>query len=101
MLIFLIIQLGLWGSARSVAAHSAREGATAEALYQSTSSASQVTNAALADNAGGLLRDYHVSTSRTGQTITVTVTGKSLSLVPFYSPTITQSATVPIEQYVP
>lgn len=101
-LIFLIIQVGIWGYARSIAVHSAREGATAEAGYQSGQSSDAVTRSALAGNAGGVLRDYSVSSTHTQNSVTVTVRGHSLSLVPYVEmPAVEQSVTVPIEDYVP
>ncbi|MGP5306907.1 TadE/TadG family type IV pilus assembly protein [Brachybacterium alimentarium] len=101
-LIFLIIQTGIWAHARSIAVHSAREGATAAATYQSTASPTQATETALSNNADGVLRDYTVSSHDTPDSITVTVSGHALSLIPLYElPAIEQTVTIPTEHYVP
>lgn len=101
-LIFLIIQTGIWAHARSIAVHSAREGATAAATYQSTASPTQATETALSNNADGVLRDYTVSSHNTPDSITVTVSGHALSLIPLYElPAIEQTVTIPTEHYVP
>ncbi|WP_114856278.1 TadE/TadG family type IV pilus assembly protein [Brachybacterium sp. YJGR34] len=102
VIVFLIIQVGIWAHARSIAVHSAREGATAAATYQSNRSSTEATTAALAENADGVLRDYTVTSSQTDQTITVTVRGRALSLIPLYElPAIEQTVTIPTEHYVP
>lgn len=101
-IVLLTIQVGIWAYARSIAVHSAREGATATAGYQSSQSAETATQAALGSNADGILRDYNVTSSRAADTITVTVTGHPLSLVPLLDlPAIEQTVTVPTEHYVP
>lgn len=102
VLIFLIIQVGIWAHARSIAIHSAREGATAAASYQSDHSATDATSAALATNADGVLRNYSITSSHTTETVTVTVRGNALSLIPLYElPAIEQTITIPAEHYVP
>ncbi|MGO3314575.1 MAG: TadE/TadG family type IV pilus assembly protein, partial [Brachybacterium tyrofermentans] len=55
VIVFLIIQVGIWAHARSIAVHSAREGATAAATYQSNRSSTEATTAALTVNADGVL----------------------------------------------
>ncbi|ASK67275.1 hypothetical protein CFK39_15635 (plasmid) [Brachybacterium avium] len=102
VIVFLIIQVGIWAHARSIAVHSAREGATAAATYQSNRSSTEATTAALTVNADGVLRDYTVTSSQTDQAITVTVRGRALSLIPLYElPAIEQTVTIPTEHYVP
>lgn len=100
--IFVIIQVGIWAHARNVAVYSAREGATAAAAYQSGQSPEAATQAALAGNSDGVLRSYSVTSTRSDDSITVTVRGQSLSLIPTVQlPAIEQSVTVPVETYVP
>lgn len=102
VIVFLIIQVGIWAHARSIAVHSAREGATTAATYQSNRSSTEATTAALAESADGVLRDYTVTSSQTDQAITVTVRGRALSLIPLYElPAIEQTVTIPTEHYVP
>lgn len=100
--IFVIIQVGIWAHARNIAVYSAREGATAAAAYQSGQSPEAATQAALAGNSDGVLRSYSVTSTRSDASITVTVRGQSLSLIPAVQlPAIEQSVTVPVETYVP
>lgn len=101
-LVFVIIQVGIWAYARNLAVHSAGEGATAAAAHQSTRPADAATRASLEESADGVLREYSVSSSRSGDAVTVTVRGSALSLVPLVElPPIEQSISVPVEQYVP
>lgn len=101
-LAFVVIQVGIWAHARSIALHSAREGATAAATYQSDQSAEAVTQDALADSGDGVLTSTTVTSTRTTDSVTVTVSGHALSLAPLLElPTIEQSVTVPTEHYIP
>lgn len=101
-LVFLIIQVGIWAYARNLAVHSAREGATAAASYESGQSPEAITQSALADSADGILRSYTVTSSSSADAVTVTVRGRPLSLIPLVElPPIEQSVTVPLEHYVP
>lgn len=100
--IFVIIQVGIWAHARNIAVYSAREGATAAAAYQSGQSPEAATQAALSGNSDGVLRSYSVTSSHGEDSITVTVRGQSLSLIPMVQlPPIEQSVSVPVETYVP
>lgn len=102
VIMFLIVQVGIWFYAQNIAQHAAQQGATAEAIYQSSQSSTSTAHSALADSANGVLTNYTVTSSRTGDTVTVTVRGQALSLIPLYGlPTVEQTATVPIEHYVP
>lgn len=101
-LIFLIIQVGIWAYARNLAAHAAREGASTSASYESSQSPDAITQSVLSDSADGVLHSYAVTSSRTGDSVTVTVRGKALSLIPFVElPHVEQTVTVPVEKYVP
>ncbi|MGP5291671.1 TadE/TadG family type IV pilus assembly protein [Brachybacterium tyrofermentans] len=100
--IFVIIQAGIWAHARNIAVYSAREGATAAAAYQSDQSPEAATQAALDGNSDSVLRSYSVTSTGNDDSITVTVRGESLSLIPMVQlPAIEQSVTVPVETYVP
>lgn len=100
--IFVIIQVGIWAHARNIAVYSAREGATAAAAYQSGQSPEAATQTALDGNSDGVLRSYSVTSTGNADSITVTVRGQSLSLIPMVQlPAIEQSVTVPVENYVP
>ena len=51
-----------------------------------------------ADAGGGVMTSTSVSGSRTTTTATITVTGQSMSVIPGWHVTVTQSASVPVER---
>ncbi|MBK6871190.1 MAG: pilus assembly protein [Kineosporiaceae bacterium] len=99
-LIFIVVQAGLHYYARSVALSAAREGVRAAAVQDGTAADGQAAaDAFLARVADDLLAGSQVSADRTAQTVTVTVTGTSLSLVPGYPGfAISQQASAPVER---
>lgn len=100
--IFVALQIGIWAHARGVAQSGAHEGAIAASSYGSSESGESTASGVIGDSADGLFTDYSVSSSRTEDAVTVTVTGHAVSLVPMVTlPPIEQSSTVPIERYVP
>lgn len=97
---FLGMQAALFYHARSVAIAAAQEGAKA-ASGQSGKAADGVAAAsAFVADAGGnnVLPGASASSDRTATTVTVTVTGHSLSVIPGWDPVIVQSATLPVER---
>lgn len=99
LLLGLIIQGGMWFHARDVAIAAAEEGARAAAIQDSTSGAGETAAAAFAGRVGaGVLKEVITTGTRSGTTATMVVTGRSLSLVPGLTITISQSATVPVER---
>lgn len=99
-LMFTGVQAGLWYHARTVALAAAQEGARAAALEGAT--AGQGTTAALAfvAAAGGadVLPGVTATGTRTPATASVTVSGTALSVVPGWTPSVTQTATYPVER---
>lgn len=99
-LLFIVVQAGLHYYARSVALAAAQEGARAAAAQTATAAAGQDAASAFVARAGAeLLGGAQVSATRTADTVTVSVTGTSLSLVPGYAGfPITQQVTAPVEK---
>jgi Flp pilus assembly protein TadG len=97
---FLGMQGALFYHARTVAIAAAQEGArTAAGLNGTVSRGAQDAYAFVADAGGDhVLRAPKVSSSRSATTATVTVTGRSLSVIPGWTPAVTQSASVPVER---
>ena len=97
---FLGMQAALFYHARTVAIAAAQEGARAAGAENGN--ASDGVNAAYAfiADAGGddVLAGADTSANRTLTTVTVTVTGHSLSVIPGWNPVITQSASLPVER---
>ena len=99
-IMFLGMQAALYYHARSVAIASAQEGArTAGAQDQNLRAGLQAASSFLADAGGNdVLKGAAVRGSRSATNASVTVTGTSLSVVPGWSISVTQSATVPVER---
>ncbi len=100
-LIFGGVQTALYFYARNVAIAAAQEGARAAGAQNGSTGAGTAAAADFIARAGGpdALPASSVSGNRSGTTATVTVRGRSLSLVPGYAGIdITQSASVPVER---
>ena len=100
LLMFTGMQAALIYHARTVAIAAAEEGARAAGAQDGTSSAGAAAARDFVTTAGGdnVLRAVTTHASRTATTATVTVTGLALSVVPGWSPPISQSATAPVER---
>lgn len=100
LMLFTGAQAAAMYHARSVAIAAAQEGARVAAAQGSTIAA----GAAAAEQfvtttaGGGVLSGLRIHLTRTATTATAHVSGTSLSLVPGWTPTITQSASAPIER---
>lgn len=98
-LVFLSIQAGLWFYARSIALAAAEVGARSSAARHATLHTGIADARAFASRVGGhTLTGVGVSGSRSASFTTITVTGNVVRLVPFWTPTVTQSATLPVER---
>ena len=100
LLMFTGMQAALIYHGRTVALAAAQEGARVAAVMSSTAQAGEVAAAQFVDSAGGqdVLRDATVTATRDATTAQVTVSGTTLTVVPGWVPTITQSAVAPLEQ---
>lgn len=97
---FLGMQAALFYHARTVAIAAAQEGAKAASSEHGTTSAGIAAATAFVEEAGGddVLSGAHANAERTATTVTVTVRGKSLSVIPGWNPVITQTASLPVER---
>lgn len=97
---FLGMQAALSYHARTVAIAAAQEGARAAAAENGKSSDGINAAYAFISDAGGndVLSGASTTANRTATTVTVTVTGYSLSVIPGWNPVITQSASLPVER---
>jgi len=97
---FLGLQAALVYHARTVAAAAAEDGARAVAAETGTTGDGVAAASAFLTAAGGgdVLEAATVTADRSATTATVTVRGRSLSVIPGWSPTVSQSATVPVER---
>ena len=98
--LFVGMQAALFHHARAVAIAAAQEGAHAAAAETGrTSDGISAASAFIAD-AGGtdVLTTSHATATRSATTVTVTVRGRSLSVIPGWSPLVVQSASLPVEK---
>ena len=98
VLMFAGIQAGIWYQARAVVLAAAQEGVRVAAAENGTSGAGvQAARGYIASTTIGL-NGTSVTGSRTPTEATVTITTHTLSLVPSWSPQMTQSASMPVER---
>ena len=99
-IMFLGLQAALMYHARTVAIAAAEEGARAAAAEFGTTSQGIDAAASFVDLSGGadVLEHVSIAGNRSATTATITVSGTSLSVIPGWSPTIQQSANLPVER---
>ena len=100
--LMLIVQFGLMFHARNVAENAAQEGAAAARSFDGTEvAAKDTTNEYLRALGTQTLKDRSVTVDRSPETATVTVTGTVISVVPGLHLHVEESASGPVERYVP
>jgi len=99
-IMFLGMQGALYYHARTVAIAAAQEGARAAGSQNGTAAEGVSAASSFVSDAGGkdVLPGAHMTGGRSATTATVTVTGTSLSVIPGWSPAVSQSASVPVER---
>lgn len=101
-LLMLIVQFGLMFHARNIAEQAAQEGAAAARRFDGTTAQGREKALQLLTAVGeGTLKNRDVTANRTADTATVTVTGTVVSVVPGFSLSVSESASGPVEKYVP
>lgn len=98
--LFLGMQAALYHHARTVAIAAAEEGARTAAVETGHSANGVRAAHDFVDEAGGddVLQRVQARANRTSTTVTVTVTGISLTVIPGWTPTITQTVSLPVER---
>ena len=100
--LMLIVQFGLFFHAKNVAENAAQEGAAAGRRFDgSQAGAEERARLFLAELGPQMLSNESVSAQRTAETATVTITGTVVSLVPGLNLKVEESASGPVERYVP
>jgi Flp pilus assembly protein TadG len=99
-IMFLGMQGALYYHARTVAIAAAQEGARAAGSQNGTAAEGVSAASSFVSDAGGkdVLPGAHMTGGRSATTATMTVTGTSLSVIPGWSPAVSQSAAVPVER---
>ena len=99
-IMFLGMQGALYYHARTVAIAAAQEGARVAGGENGTAADGLSAASSFVTDAGGedVLPGAQMTGGRSATTATVTVTGTSLSVIPGWSPAVSQSASVPVER---
>ena len=97
---FLGLQAALFHHARAVAIAAAQEGAHAAATEHGRQSDGITAATTFIADAGGtdVLTTSRATATRSATTVTVTVRGRSLSVIPGWSPRVVQTASLPVER---
>lgn len=97
---FLGMQAALFHHARAVAIAAAQEGAHAAASETGRDVDGVTAATAFIADAGGsdVLAATRATVTRSATTVSVTVRGRSLSVIPGWSPSVVQSASLPVER---
>lgn len=99
--LMLIVQFGLMFHARNIAEQAAQEGAAAARHFDGTEAEAHDQAIHLLDSVQGTLLNRQVTALRSGTQATVTVTGTVVSVVPGIDLAVEETASGPIEKYVP
>lgn len=100
--LMLIVQFALFAHARNVAEQAAQEGAAAARAFDGSADAGQAkAENFLAQIASESIKGQSVSVTRNAEEASVTVTGTVISLVPGMHLPVRETATGPVERYVP
>jgi Flp pilus assembly protein TadG len=99
LLIWGLLQLGLWLHGRNVCQGAAEEAVRAGAPYGAAEADALDAGYTFAGQAGrGLLHDTHVAVVRTDDQIRATVEADVLTVAPFFPSHIRQTAVLPVER---
>ncbi len=97
LVVWIALGAAMYFYGRTTALAAAQAGATAGAAEHGTTDDCVLTATDLAARAGDSLAGLQVTCQISARTVTATVTGSTLSLVPGWEPVTTQTATVPRE----
>ncbi len=102
LVLFAALQFALWYQGTNVAQNAAVAAYNDARAYQSTAGAGQSSARQVLEQSGGFLQDSNVAVDRTGDTVTVDVTGQAVSMIPGVQlPAVHRTITGPVERWVP
>jgi Flp pilus assembly protein TadG len=102
LIILVIVQTALYYLARNLALVAARQGADVAREYNSTDEAGSAAAMTLIGQEGSeMLAAGRAVVTRTGTTVTVTVTGQAWSVLPGLPTSVSETVQEPIERFVP
>lgn len=97
-LMFLGVQAAVIYQGRTIALAAAQEGARTSAAADGSNAAGIAAASSFVSATSAGLKETSVSGARSATTARITVTTRTVSLLPFVSPKITQSASMPVER---
>ena len=97
-LMFLGVQAAVLYQGRTITLAAAQEGARIAAAADGTNAAGVAAASDFVSSTSAGLKNTSVSGNRTATTATIPVTTYTVGLIPFVSPKITQSASMPVER---
>ncbi|MCW8101682.1 TadE/TadG family type IV pilus assembly protein [Streptomyces tauricus] len=101
LLVFTLIQGGVWFHGRSVAHRAAQQAVDAQRVYGAAPGAGEAAAGEFLTRMGGSLNGAAVRVSDDGETVSVFVEGNVINLVPGWSGHISQSVQAPVERFRP
>ncbi len=101
ILIFTIVQGGLWYHGTNLVQVAASNAYEAARLYNATTADGVNAGTATAEQAGSMLTDVDVTVTRTATEATATVTATTPGLLPGVNTTVTKTVNGPVERWVP
>ena len=102
LLVMTVFQFALWYHAQHVATAAAEEGARTARAEQGTASAGQARAQSFLNQAGPtIVQDRTVAATRTADTVTVTVHGTAVAIIPGLHLSVDATATSPVERFDP
>ncbi|NUR72215.1 MAG: pilus assembly protein [Hamadaea sp.] len=101
VLTFMIVQASLVWYAHSVALGAATQGANSARLYGSSPAVGNAEANRFLDQIGPALTDVNVTTRIAGNRVEVVVTGRAQSVLPWLTFRVRQTASGPVERWIP
>ncbi len=98
LVLFFAFELALAYIGSSVAGAAAQRGAREAAAYEASNAEGAAVAEAWVADLGAGMDDVSVTVSRNADSVTVTVSADTLSIIPQWSPSVTRSATMPLER---
>jgi Flp pilus assembly protein TadG len=100
LVLFLVIQLAMWGMAAQAVSAAAATGGQAARNYSGTSDAGRSAAQASVDGLGArMVRNATISVTDSGGDQVVEVSGTVVQIIPFLSITVTGRSVAPHQQY--
>ncbi|MFE6894808.1 TadE/TadG family type IV pilus assembly protein [Streptomyces sp. NPDC057694] len=101
LMLFTLIQGGIWFHGRSVAHHAAQQALDAQRLYNAPAGAGQQAGRDFLADMGGSLNNSQIHVSAGADRVSVQVEGDVIMLVPGWTVHVSQTVQAPVEKFRP